>query len=379
MWSLRQASREGAGRPASARGGPVATVAVDALGADRGTAEVAAGAVDAAASGIRSVLFGPEAELRQALGPDRREGVEVVDAPIGIGNDEEPARAVRAKENASIVQAAKALAAGRADAVVTAGSTGAALAAGLFHIKRLPGVHRPAVAVLLPVPGRPTLFLDAGANVEVRTEHLVQFAHMGAAFSEGVLGVERPSIGLLSIGEEPGKGTPQVVEAHEELRASGLEFVGNVEGGEVVGGKVDVVVTDGFTGNITLKAIEGTVRTVGAAMREAVYSGTLSKLGGLLLRPKLRRLREELDPETVGGAYLLGLRGLVVICHGGSSRRAIASGIELAARGVSERVVEKTAEGLASRAVGQGANTGEQTDGGGGSSSVNAVSVRARP
>lgn len=322
------------------------------------------------------MLFGPEAELRDALG-DRHEGIEVVDAPIGIGNDEEPARAVRAKPEASIVQAAKALAAGRADAVVTAGSTGAALAAGLFHVKRLPGVHRPAVAALLPVPGRPTLFLDVGANVEVRTEHLVQFAHMGAAFSEGVLGVERPSIGLLSVGEEPGKGTSHVVEANVELRASGLEFVGNVEGGDVVGGKVDVVVTDGFTGNITLKAIEGTVRTVGGALRDAVYSGTLSKLGGLLLRPKLDKLRQELDPEAVGGAYLLGLRGLVVICHGGSSRRAIASGMKLAERGVVERVVEKTAEALASRPRGR-PDAGEDTDGAGSSSSVNADSV-ARP
>ena len=323
---------------------------------------------------MHSILFGPEAELRRAIGEEQPR-IEVLDAPVGIGNDEEPARAVRAKPESSIVQAAKALADGRADAVVTPGSTGAALAAGLFHVKRLPGVHRPAVAVLLPVPGRATLFLDAGANVEVRPEQLVQFAHMGAAFGEGVLGLARPSVGLLSVGEERGKGTPQVAAAHAALLESGLNFVGNVEGGDVVGGEVDVVVTDGFTGNVTLKAIEGTVRTVGGALRDAVYSGTLSKIGGLLLRPKLRRLRDEMDPETVGGAYLLGLRGLVVICHGSSSRRAIARGIELAERGVAQRVVEKTAEALASQAGESASDRAAEPS----PSSVNADTVRARP
>jgi glycerol-3-phosphate acyltransferase PlsX len=340
--------------------------------------EVAAGACEAARSGIRCILFGPEPELRSALGGEPPPGVEVVDAPVGISNDEEPARAVRAKPDASIIQAARAVADGRAEALVSAGSTGAALAASLLYIKRLAGVHRPAVAVVLPVPGRPALFLDAGANVEVRAEQLVQFAHMGAAFSERVLGVEQPRVGLISVGEEPAKGTPEVVAAHIELKSGGLNFVGNVEGGDLVAGKADVVVTDGFTGNVTLKAIEGTVRTLGGAVREAVYSGPLTKLGGLLLRPRLSALRRELDPEAVGGAYLLGLRGLVVICHGSSSRRAIARGIELAKRGVEEQVVEKTAQALSagpSRRV-------ETGDGGLGPqqpASVNADTVRARP
>jgi phosphate acyltransferase len=283
------------------------------------------------------------------------DAIELVDAPIAITNDEEPGRAVRSKPDASIVQAAKAVAEGRAHALVSAGSTGAALAASLLHVKRLPGVYRPAVAALLPLPGGHLLLLDVGANIEVRPEHLVQFAYMGAAFSERVLGVERPRVGLLSIGEESSKGTPDVVAAHAKLASGDLRFVGNVEGDELTAGKADVVVTDGFTGNVALKLMEGTARTLMGAIREAATASTLGKLGGLLLRPKLAGLRRQLDPETVGGAYLLGLRSPVVICHGKSSRRAIAAAIALAERGVREQVVEKTADALVSASVQRGA------------------------
>jgi glycerol-3-phosphate acyltransferase PlsX len=304
----------------------------------------------AARSGTRCLIFGPEGELRASLGDDAPPTVEIVDAPVGISNEEEPARAVRAKRDASIVQAAEAVAEGRADAAVSAGSTGAALAAGLLRTKRLPGVHRPAVAVQLPLPKGRVLFLDVGANVEVRPENLVQFAHMGAAFSERVLGVDRPRVGLLSVGEEPAKGTPQVVAAHRQLLESSLEFVGNVEGNGLVAGEADVVVTDGFTGNVALKLMEGTVRIMGQAVREAALSGVASRVGGLLLRPKLAGLRGRLDPEAVGGAYLLGLRGLVVICHGSSTRRAIAAAIGLAERGVERRVVAEIGSAFAETA-----------------------------
>jgi glycerol-3-phosphate acyltransferase PlsX len=278
-------------------------------------------------------------------------GLELVDAPVAITNDEEPARAARAKPDASIVQAARALADGRADALVSAGSTGAALAAGLLHVKRLPGVFRPAISVPLPTPAGRVLLLDVGANVEVRPEHLVQFAYMGAAFSERVLGVERPRVALLSVGEEPGKGTAAVVAAHEQLSGAQLEFVGNVEGADVPAAKADVVVTDGFTGNVALKLMEGTARSIVTAVREAARSGPLAALGGLLLRPKLAGLRAQLDPEAAGGAYLLGLRGLVVICHGRSTGRAIANAIALAERGVAQQVIEKTASALADSPV----------------------------
>jgi phosphate acyltransferase len=174
---------------------------------------------------------------------------------------------------------------------------------------------------------------------------------MGLAFSERVLGVERPRVALLSVGEEPGKGTAAVVAAHQQLSAAELEFIGNVEGDDVPAGKADVVVTDGFTGNVALKLMEGTARSIVTAVRDAARSGPLATLGGMLLRPKLAGLRERLDPEAVGGAYLLGLRGLVVICHGRSTRHAIASAIALAERGVAQQVVEKTAAGLAESPV----------------------------
>jgi glycerol-3-phosphate acyltransferase PlsX len=310
-------------------------IALDANGADAGPAAVAEGA---RLAGVPVTLFGPAAALGDAG--------EVVDAPVAIGNDEEPAFAVRSKPNASIVQCAKAVAEGRADALVSAGSTGAALAASLFHVKRTQGVHRPAVAVLLPVPGRKTLLLDAGGNVEVRSDWLVQFAYMGAAFMEAVHGVERPRVGLLSVGEERSKGTPVVVEAHERIAAGPLDFAGNLEGDDVTAGVVDVVVTDGFTGNVALKLMEGTARTVVSAIRDAIRSGTFSSLGGLLVRGRLQGLRDALDPNTTGGAILLGLRGVAVIAHGRSTPTGIANAVLLARRAVDERMIERTRAAL---------------------------------
>ncbi|HEY8769217.1 MAG TPA: phosphate acyltransferase, partial [Thermoleophilaceae bacterium] len=216
-----------------------------------------------------------------------------------------------------------------------------------LQVKRLRGVHRPALAVLVPVPGRPLLLLDCGANVEVRPGHLVQFAHMGACFMDVVLGVSRPKVGLLSVGEEAGKGTPDVLEAGERLSGSQtLNYAGNVEGFDLTGGAVDVVVTDGFTGNIALKAMEATAKTVTGAIRDAVSSGLVSSLGGLLIRRKVGRLREELDPERVGGAILLGLRKPVVVAHGSFGPDGIAGAVRLARRTVDERMVERTAEAL---------------------------------
>jgi len=278
----------------------------------------------------------------------------VVDSPVWISNSEEPGAAVRSKRDASIVRAAAAVAEGRADALVTPGSTGAALAAGLVTLKRMPGVYRPALAVLVPVPGRPVLLLDVGATVEVRPEQLVQFAFMGAAFMHGVMDTGRPRVGLLNVGEEPEKGTPATVEAHATLRAlesPPFEFVGNVEGAGLTAGEADVVVTDGFTGNVALKLMEGTTKTLVDAIRAAIRAGTLSKLGGLMVRSRLGELRARLDPETVAGAYLLGLRGLVVVCHGSSSRRAIANAVTLAGRAVDQDVVGRTASGLESAGV----------------------------
>jgi glycerol-3-phosphate acyltransferase PlsX len=310
-------------------------IALDANGADRGPRSVAEGG---RRSGLSVTTFGPAAELEGFDG--------VVDAPVAISNDEEAARAVRAKPDASIVQAARAVREGEAEGFVTCGATGAALAAGTLHIRRMKGVHRPAVAVLLPVPGRAVLLLDSGANVDARTEYLVQFAYMGAAFMEAVHGVERPRVGLLSVGEEPTKGTEAVVEANRRLSEGPLEFAGNVEGNDITAGVVDVVVTDGFTGNVALKAVEGTAKTFGGAVRDAIRSGPVATLGGLLVRGKLQRLRRELDQDAVGAGILLGLRGVGFVCHGDASPEGVATAVRLAQRSADEGVVERTASAL---------------------------------
>jgi phosphate acyltransferase len=313
-------------------------IALDANGADRGPATVAEGG---RLSAVDVTLYGPAPEL---AGYDN-----VVDVPLAIGNHEEPVRAVRNKPDSSIVQAIQAVAEGRADAAVSAGSTGAALAASVLHLRRLRGVHRPGIALMIPVPGAPTLMVDVGGNVEVRPEHLVQFAYMGSAFMEAVHGVERPRVGLLSIGEEETKGTPDVVAAHERLAAasaSSINFIGNVEGTDVTAGVADVIVTDGFTGNIALKLMEGTAKTVVGAVRDAVRSNPVSMLGGLLIRRAVGGLRKEFDPNTTGGAILLGVRGIVVIAHGGSTAEGIANAVRVAQRAVDERMIERTAAAL---------------------------------
>jgi phosphate acyltransferase len=319
----------------------VPRIAVDALGGDRGPEDVVAGALEAAADGIEAILYGP-ASL------DAR-GLELVPAAEAIAMDEKPAEAVRAKPNSSLVLANRAVADGRADAVVSAGNTGAMLAAGLLHIRRLPGVMRPAIAVVVPARYRQTVLIDAGANADARAEHLLQFAHMGAVFAEEMLEVRSPEVRLLSIGEEPEKGNQLTLEAHELLRESGLNFAGNTEARDLLRGTTDVVVCDGFTGNVALKLLEGTIRELLEALREEISATPRGKLGGLLIRPAARRLRTRLDPDTYGGAYLLGLRGLSVIAHGNSSSRAIANAIRLAARGVENRVVERLGERLPDR------------------------------
>jgi phosphate acyltransferase len=315
------------------------TVALDANGADAGPAEVMRGAIRAveADPALRVLVFGPAGAI--GVVPDR---VDVVDAPVSIAKATDPARAVRETPEASIVQAVEAVAGGRAGALVSGGSTGPALAAGLFRIKRLRGVHRPALALIMPVPGRPFLLLDAGANVDVRPEHLVQFAHMGAAFMRLVGGVERPRVALLSNGAEPGKGPEVLVAAHRVLAGGFDGFVGNVEGFAVATGEADVIVTDGFTGNVLLKTMEGTSKALLTAIRAAAMSTARAKAGGLLLKPALGGLRASIDPEAQGGAVLLGLRRLVVVPHGSFGERGIAAAVAVAARGVRGDLVGRT-------------------------------------
>jgi glycerol-3-phosphate acyltransferase PlsX len=320
----------------------VTRVAVDALGGDNAPGEVILGALDAAEGGVEVTLFGPP-------GLDSH-GLPLVQAPDVIEMAEKPAEAVRAKPDSSLVAAVRSVAAGDADAVVSAGNTGAMLAAGLLHLRRIPGVQRPAIAVPIPARYGPSVLLDAGANADARPEHLLQFAHMGAVFSQELLDVERPEVRLLSIGEEDEKGNQLTLDAHRLLREDDrLNFTGNAESRDLLRGAADVVVTDGFTGNIALKLLEGTIRELLDALREEITATTSGKLGGALIRPAARRLRTRLDPDEYGGAYLLGLRGLAVIAHGNSGRRAIANAIRLAARGAEHRVVERLAERLQDR------------------------------
>ena len=322
------------------------TVAVDANGADLGPAEVAAGAALAAARGIRVQPL----RTRRRAGRSPAEGVEVVDAPVSIAKAPDPAHAARRTPDASIVQAAKAVGAGEADALVSGGSTGSALAAGLFHLKRAKGIYRPALA--LPrarSPARPVLLLDVGANAEVRPEHLVQFAFMGAAFAEAVLGIARPARGaaLQRRGARQGHARRRR-RPRDARRPAGPapELRRQRRGHDAHRGAADVVVTDGFTGNVALKILEGASGQIVQAVRcRAMPRPPGRKLGGLLLRPALRALRDELDPETPGGAYMLGLRRVGVVAHGRFTRRGFARAIEVAARAVDERVVTERTHG----------------------------------
>jgi glycerol-3-phosphate acyltransferase PlsX len=320
-------------------------VAVDAMGGDRAPEEIVAGALAAASDEVTPVLYGPR-DVLEPLAPS----LSIVHAEQVVAMHEKPSEAVREKRESSMFLACRAVREGTADAVLSAGNTGAMLAAALVEIRRLPDVHRPAIAVPLPALGGTSVLLDAGANADARPEHLVQFAHMGAVFAEEIVGSTGPTVALLSIGEEPEKGNRLVREAHEELvTAPGLDFVGNVESRDLLRKAADVVVCDGFTGNMALKLLEGTIKTTLDTFREEITASLRGKLGGLMIRPAARALRTRLDPDTYGGAYLLGLGGLVVIAHGNSSRTAVANAIRYAARGVGGGVVQRVADRLTTR------------------------------
>jgi glycerol-3-phosphate acyltransferase PlsX len=324
------------------------------MGGDNAPAAPVQGALEAAADGIHVLLVGDEGRLRAEL--DRRDGagrdrIEIVHAPDVVTSSEEGARAVRAKPDSSVSLACRLVGDGRAGAAVSAGNTGAMLAASTLYMRRVPGVMRPAIAVVLPgAGGRPVLLLDAGASAEARPEHFPQMAMMGRLFMRDVHGVAAPRVGLLSIGEEAIKGSELVLAAHALLRDT-PGFVGNVEGRDIQTDMVDVVVTDGFTGNVVLKTMEGVASFLFAEVREAVRSTALSRLGGLLVRPPLRRMRHRIDPETYGGAVLLGVRGLAVIGHGNASGRGVANAVRVAARGARGRLVEQFGDALRSESA----------------------------
>jgi glycerol-3-phosphate acyltransferase PlsX len=325
------------------------TVALDAMGGDRAPEEPVRGALAAAGPDLRVLLVGDEAVLRAELarqGSADPAGVEVVHAPDRIGSDEDGAWAVRAKPDSSLVVACRLVGEGRAQAVVSTGHTGAMLVAATLHLRRVPGVLRPGIGVVVPSARGPVVLIDAGANADSRPEYLPQFALMGRLLARDVLGIPEPTVGLLSIGEEAGKGSELVQEAYAAM-AGTPGFVGNVEGRDIPLGATHVVVTDGFTGNVALKLYEGAGAWLLGEVRAALTSSWTARLGALLVRPALRRLRQTADPEEYGGAYLLGIRGLAVIGHGNSGGRGIGNAVRLAARGVREGLVEQLAAGIA--------------------------------
>jgi glycerol-3-phosphate acyltransferase PlsX len=320
-------------------------IAVDAMGGDNAPEEIVAGARQAADElGVPVLLVGQP----EAIGDPG--GLEILAASEVIGMADDPAAGVRRKKDSSLVRAAEAVRDGKASAMVSAGNTGATMGSALLRMGRIKGVTRPAIATPIPVPGTtPTILLDAGANSECSADMLVQFAQMGAAFAAQRYGIAEPRVGLLSIGEEESKGTPLVKETHALLRAgpAGVRFIGNVEGRDIMTDEVDVVVTDGFTGNVTLKTLEGAMRFLVGKVLEAFTTSEDARRAGEVLLPALAAVAGELDPDNTGGALLLGVNGVCVISHGSSSARAIVNAIRVARDAVDQDLVGRLAAAVA--------------------------------
>jgi phosphate acyltransferase len=313
------------------------------MGGDKAPIETVAGAVIAAQNGVDVVLVGPKGQLQAELAAYDVD-LDIVDAPDSIGMGDDPAKALREKPNSSISVAARLVASGDAAGMVSAGSTGAAMAAAAIIIGRLKGVSRPSIASIFPTPGSPTLVLDSGANPEVNETHLYQFAVMGSVAAEALLGATNPRVGLLSIGEEKGKGRAIEKAAYELLASSELNFVGNVEGRDVENDKADVFVTDGFTGNIFLKTTEGAVRLISAYVTQELSKLSAEAQSEAL--PALQRVADRLDYETYGGGHLLGVKGVVVIAHGSSSRKAISNALSMASEGAEKNIPDRISHQL---------------------------------
>jgi glycerol-3-phosphate acyltransferase PlsX len=326
----------------------LAPIAVDAMGGDRAPDEIVAGAERAASElGLPIVLVGDPDRLSTSL--------EVIPASEVIEMHDDPGKGVRRKKDSSLVRAAEAVSDGRASAMVSAGNTGATFGAALLRMGRIKGVARPAIATPLPRPGHdvPLVLLDAGANADAQAEWLVQFAQMGAVFARDRLGIEAPEVGLLSIGEEPGKGDSLRKETYALLddpawtEPCGARFVGNVEGRDLMFPGVDVVVTDGFTGNVALKTLEGAMRSLVGAILGAFDTDDATRAAGDTLMPALLPLYSQLDPDATGGAMLLGVDGVCIISHGSSSATAIVNACRVAAESVTSDLVGKLTTALA--------------------------------
>jgi glycerol-3-phosphate acyltransferase PlsX len=330
-------------------------IAVDAMGGDYAPRAV----VDGALSAVRHfdvgvLLVGAaaalEAELSRA-GATGHRSLRIVDAPDVVGMEESPAAALRRKPAASIKVAAAAVARGEAAALFSAGHTGATVMAAYGAFGMLPGVDRPALAATIPTRRRPAVLLDVGATVECRPQHLLQFAVMGTVYARAAFGIAAPRLGLLSIGEEESKGNELTRETHRLLKSAPVTFIGNIEARDVYGGEADVIVCDGFTGNIALKISEGLVEVVEDLLTDALSSTVAMRVGSLLARRALRHFRRRIDYSEYGGAPLLGVAGATIVGHGRSSAKAVRNAIAMAYRMADSRLIERVEQDIAAAAV----------------------------
>ena len=327
-------------------------IAVDAMGGDFGPHIVVPAAVEAAREGIRIVLVGDESRISAELAPLKTDGldIDVVPATQVVEMDDKPGDALRRKRDSSIQVATRLVKDGQADGVVSAGNSGATVACGMFVLGRIKGVLRPALAGVMPTEKNPVVLIDVGANVDSKPVHLFQFGLMAEVLARHVLGVENPSVGLLSIGEEEGKGNAAVRDAFDLFRESELRFIGNVEGRDIFTGDVDVVVCDGFVGNVALKLSEGLANSMSRILKRELFSSWLSRLGTLLSMRGFKRFKRVVDYAEYGGAPLLGLKGTVIVAHGKSNELAILNCIRMAATTVRNKAHEHLSEGLAAHA-----------------------------
>lgn len=329
-------------------------IAVDGFGGDNAPIEICEGIAWALReqSGFKVYLTGDKARLIpivEKLDCDKSR-IEIVDAPQIITMDDHPATAMREKPNSSMAIACDLVSQGKASAVMSAGNTGALLSGGVFKIKRIKGIARPALAPVMPcfgVEGKSrTLILDAGANADCKPEYLLQFAHMASEYMRIVFGIERPSVGLINIGVEEGKGNELIKTVYSMLKESDLNFIGNVESREIASSPADILVTDGFTGNIVIKFMEGVAATLFSELKIALNSTTKSKIGALLVKDEMKRLKNKMDYEEIGSSILLGVNGGVFKCHGSSSRKAIKNGLLQAVRFSEDDVIGAIKENM---------------------------------
>lgn len=328
-------------------------IAVDAMGGDKAPGEIVAGALLAAAEfDADIVLVGDEAQIRPLLTGPGADAVRIVHAPEAVPMDQHASQALRQADRTSLGIAVGLVKSGEADAVVSAGNSGAFLAIALIKLRTIEGIARPAIATVWPALSGPTVLLDSGANVDCRAEWLEQFGIMGAAYAQSVLHIEKPRVGILSVGEERTKGNALVLEAAKLLEEAPIAFVGNVEGKDMFRNEADVIVADGFVGNVVLKTSEGLISTLATVIRDAMLGGSIfAKLGAALLLPSLRKLRRKYDYETIGGAPLLGLRGNCIVTHGRASRNAIKNSISVAIEESRNDVIGKISELIAAHAA----------------------------